>query len=421
MYKNYTTQITERFLQYVGFSTTSDEQSPTTPSTLGQIIFARYLVNELRKIGLKEVDLDEHGYIMATLPENTDEQLPTVGFIAHIDTSPDMCAENVKAQIITNYDGKDIVLNKKKSIVLETAKYPEILQYLGQDIIVTDGTTLLGADDKAGVAAIVSAMEYLIEHPTIKHGKIRIGFTPDEEINKGVEHFDIIKFGADWAYTIDGGEIGELEYENFNAASAKITIKGSNVHPGYAKNKMLNAIRIASELANMLPQGETPEHTEGYEGFFHLIQMNGNVEEAFMEYIIRDHDKVCFENRKTKLEQLMNDINNKYGNNVATLTLQDQYYNMQEKILPVMHIIDTARQAMEEVGVTVRIKPIRGGTDGARLSFAGLPCPNIFAGGHNFHSRFEFVPIPSMEKAMQLILKIIENIPKKYMKHPRPN
>lgn len=400
--------ITERFLKYVSFTTTSDENTKMTPSTPGQMVFAQYIVEELKSIGLKEVDLDKNGYVMATLPSNTDKEIPTIGFISHMDTSPDMSGKNVKPRIVENYDGADILLNESQVIVLETERYPEILQYKGQDIIVTDGTTLLGADDKAGLAEIVSAMEYLIAHPEIKHGKIRIGFTPDEEIGQGADHFDVSKFGADWAYTMDGGEIGELEFENFNAASAKITFKGLNVHPGYAKHKMLNSMRVANQFASMLPRHETPEHTEKYEGFYHLVGMEGTVEKSTLSYIIRDHDRDRFERRKKEILHLVNKINAEFGENTATLEIRDQYYNMREKVEPVMHIVDLAFEAMEAVGVKPNVKPIRGGTDGSRLSYEGLPCPNIFAGGHNFHGRFEFVPVQSMEKAMMVVVKIAE-------------
>ena len=402
--------ITERFLKYVSFTTTSDENTNMTPSTPGQMIFAKYLVEELKSIGLTEVDVDKNGYVMATLPANTKKEVPTIGFIAHMDTSPDMSGKNPKPRVVANYDGNDIVLNEEKAIVLETAKYPEILQYVGQDIVVTDGTTLLGADDKAGLAEIVSAMEYLVAHPEIKHGKIRVSFTPDEEIGQGADHFDVEKFGAEWAYTMDGGEIGELEFENFNAASAKVTFKGVNVHPGYARHKMLNSMRVAHQFASMIPRHETPEHTEGYEGFFHLTNMEGTVEKSSLSYIIRDHDRDRFERRKKEFAHLVNKINAEFGNGTATLELRDQYYNMREKIEPVMHIIDLAFNAMNDVGVTPKVKPIRGGTDGSRLSYMGLPCPNIFAGGHNFHGRFEFVPVQSMEKAMQVIVKIAESV-----------
>ena len=405
--------ITDRFLKYVSFTTTSDENTNMTPSTPGQMVFATHLVEELKSIGLLQVELDKNGYIMATLPSNTDKEVPTIGFLSHMDTSPDMSAKNVKPRIVTNFDGNDILLNEEQLIVFETEKYPEILQYKGQDIIVTDGTTLLGADDKAGIAEIVTAMEYLMEHPEIKHGKIRVGFTPDEEIGQGADHFEVSKFAADWAYTMDGGEIGELEFENFNAASAKITFHGVNVHPGYAKHKMQNSMRIAIQFATMLPRHETPEHTEGYEGFFHLTNMEGTVEKSMLSYIVRDHDRDRFERRKKEVQHLVNKINAEFGEKTATLELKDQYYNMREKIEPVMHIIDLAYDAMKEVGVTPKVKPIRGGTDGSRLSYMGLPCPNIFAGGHNFHGRFEYVPVQSMEKAMMVIVKIAELLAKK--------
>lgn len=400
--------ITDRFLKYVSFATTSDPNTNMTPSTPGQMVFAQYLVEELKGIGLQEVELDRNGYIMATLPSNTDKNVPVIGFVSHMDTSPDMTGKNVKPRIVKNYDGNDILLNDEKVIVLETNRYPEILNYIGQDIIVTDGTTLLGADDKAGLAAIVSAMEYLIAHPEIKHGKIRIGFTPDEEIGQGADHFDVPKFGAEWAYTIDGGEIGELEYENFNAAGAKITFNGLNVHPGYAKHKMKNSMRIANQFMTMLPRHETPEHTEGYEGFYHLVGMEGTVEKSTLSYIVRDHDRDRFERRKKEVQHIVNKINAEFGENTAELEMKDQYYNMREKVEPVMHIVDLAFQAMEQAGVKPKVKPIRGGTDGSRLSYEGLPCPNIFAGGHNFHGRFEFVPVQSMEKAMQVVINIAQ-------------
>ena len=400
--------ITERFLKYVSFTTTSDENTKMTPSTPGQMVFAKYLVEELTSLNLQDVTLDKNGYVMATLPANTDKEIPTIGFVSHMDTSPDMVAKNVKARIVKNYDGNDILLNEEKLIVLETEKYPEILQYKGQDIIVTDGTTLLGADDKAGLAEIVTAMEYLIAHPEIIHGKIRIAFTPDEEIGQGADHFDVQKFGAEWAYTMDGSEIGELEYENFNAASAKVTFNGLNVHPGYAKHKMVNSIRIAQQFIGMLPRTETPEHTEGYEGFYHLTNVVGTVEKSTLSYIIRDHDTDRFESRKKEMQHLVNKINTEFGPNTASVEIREQYFNMREKVEPVMHIVDLAFEAMKAVGVTPNVKPIRGGTDGARLSFMGLPCPNIFAGGHNFHGRFEFVPVQSMEKATMVIVKIAE-------------
>ena len=398
--------ITDRFLKYVSFCTTSDDETNMTPSTPGQMEFAQYLAAELKAIGMQEVTLDENGYVMATLPANV-EGKPTIGFIAHMDTAPDASGKNVRARIVSNYDGNDILLNEEKNIVFEVAKYPEILDYKGQDIIVTDGTTLLGADDKAGLAEIVSACEYLIQHPEIKHGKIRVGFTPDEEIGQGADHFDVAKFGCDFAYTMDGGAIGELEYENFNAAGCKIKVHGVNVHPGYGYHKMINSMRIANQLASMLPRWETPEHTQGYEGFYHLIAMNGSVEETTLQYIIRDHDRARFESRKREIEHLVRKINQEYGDGTVEVEIRDQYYNMREKVEPVMHIVTLVEEAMKEVGVTPKVQPIRGGTDGARLSFEGLPCPNIFAGGVNFHSRFEYLPIPSMEKAMEVIIKIV--------------
>ena len=399
--------ITERFLKYVSFCTTSDEETNMTPSTPGQMEFAKYLAAELKEIGMQEVTLDENGYVMATLPANA-EGKPTIGFIAHMDTAPDASGKNVKARIVENYDGQDIVLNAEKNIVLEVEKYPEILDYKGQDIIVTDGTTLLGADDKAGLAEIVTACEYLVQHLEIQHGKIRVGFTPDEEIGQGADHFDVAKFGCDFAYTMDGGAIGELEYENFNAAGCKVKVHGVNVHPGYGYHKMINSMRIANHFAMMLPRWETPEHTQGYEGFYHLIAMNGSVEETTLQYIIRDHDRARFESRKREIEHLARKINQEYGEGTIEVEIRDQYYNMREKVEPVMHIVTLVEEAMKEVGVTPKVQPIRGGTDGARLSFEGLPCPNIFAGGVNFHSRFEYLPIPSMEKAMQVILQIVQ-------------
>ena len=399
--------LTERFLKYVSFCTTSDEETNMTPSTPGQMEFAKYLAEELKQIGMTEVTLDENGYVMATLPANT-EGKPTIGFIAHMDTAPDASGKNVKARIVENYDGQDIVLNADKNIVFEVEKYPEILDYKGQDIIVTDGTTLLGADDKAGLAEIVSACEYLINHPEIKHGKIRVGFTPDEEIGQGADHFDVKKFGCDWAYTMDGGAIGELEYENFNAAGCKVKVHGVNVHPGYGYHKMINSMRIANHFATMLPRWETPEHTQGYEGFYHLIAMNGSVEETTLQYIIRDHDRARFESRKREIEHLARKINQEYGEGTVEVEIRDQYYNMREMVEPVMHIVTLVEEAMKEVGVTPKVQPIRGGTDGARLSFEGLPCPNIFAGGVNFHSRFEYLPVQSMEKAMEVILQIVQ-------------
>ena len=405
--------LVERFLKYVSFDTQSSEETEVTPSTPGQMVFAKYLKEELESLGLEDITLDEHGYLFATLPANIDKPVPTIGFIAHMDTSPDMSGKDVSPRIVQNYDGSDIVLCAEENVVLSPSQFPELLDHKGEDLIVTNGKTLLGADDKAGIAEIVSAIVYLKEHPEIKHGKIRIGFNPDEEIGLGAHKFDVEKFGCDWAYTMDGGEVGELEFENFNAASAKITFKGRNVHPGYAKNKMVNSIRVANRFCAMLPAHETPEHTEGYEGFYHLISFNGDVEQTTVAYIIRDHDRARFESRKKKIERFVSEINAEYGEGTATLELRDQYYNMREKIEPVMHIIDTAFAAMEAVGVKPNVKPIRGGTDGAQLSFKGLPCPNIFAGGLNFHGRYEFAPIQNMEKAMKVIVKIAELVAKK--------
>ena len=400
--------LVERFLKYVSFDTQSSEETEVTPSTPGQMVFAKYLKEELESLGLEDITLDEHGYLFATLPANIDKPVPTIGFIAHMDTSPDMSGKDVSPRIVQNYDGSDIVLCAEENVVLSPSQFPELLDHKGEDLIVTNGKTLLGADDKAGIAEIVSAIVYLKEHPEIKHGKIRIGFNPDEEIGLGAHKFDVEKFGCDWAYTMDGGEVGELEFENFNAASAKITFKGRNVHPGYAKNKMINSIRVANRFCAMLPAHETPEHTEGYEGFYHLISFNGDVEQTTVAYIIRDHDRARFESRKKKIERFVSEINAEYGEGTATLELRDQYYNMREKIEPLMHIIDTAFAAMEAVGVKPNVKPIRGGTDGAQLSFKGLPCPNIFAGGLNFHGRYEFAPIQSLEKAMMVVVKISE-------------
>lgn len=397
--------LVDRFLHYVSFDTQSDELTNMTPSTPGQMIFAKALEKELQRMGLSEITLDENGYLMASLPANTDKELPTVGFIAHLDTSPDMSGRNVSPRIVKNYDGGEIVLCAEENVVLRPAEFPEMLHYVGQDLIVTDGKTLLGADDKAGIAEIITAMEYLLAHPEIKHGKIRIAFNPDEEIGLGAHKFDVEAFGADWAYTLDGGEIGELEYENFNAAVAHVTFRGRNVHPGYAKHKMINSIRIANQFAIMLPRWETPEHTEGYEGFYHLVSFEGNVEKSVLTYIIRDHDRDRFERRKKELEHLTRKINNEFPG-CAEIEIKDQYYNMREKVEPVMHIIDLVSLAMKNVGIVPKVKPIRGGTDGAQLSFKGLPCPNIFAGGLNFHGRYEFVPIQSMEKASALVVEI---------------
>ena len=399
-------KVVDRFLQYVKFDTQSDELTNLTPSTPGQMIFARHLEKELNDMGLKDVTLDDNGYLMATLPGNTGRAgVPTVGFIAHLDTSPDMSGRHVSPRIVENYQGGDIALNAEKRIVLSPSEFPELNNYIGQDLIVTDGNTLLGADDKAGIAEIITAVDYLMQHPEIKHGDIRIAFNPDEEIGKGAHKFDVKRFAADWAYTMDGGEIGELEYENFNAAVAKVTFNGRNVHPGYAKHKMINSIRIANQFVIMLPRWETPEHTEGYEGFYHLVSIEGTVEKTVLTYIIRDHDRDRFERRKKEFEHLTRKINNEFPG-VASLEISDQYYNMREKIEPVKHIVDIAIEAMKNVDVVPKVVPIRGGTDGAQLSFMGLPCPNIFAGGLNFHGRYEFVPIPSMEKATEVIVEI---------------
>lgn len=404
--------LVERFLKYVSFDTQSNEETRLTPSTPGQMVFAKYLKSELESLGLEEITLDEYGYLFATLPANTEKEVPTIGFIAHMDTSPDMSGKDVTPRIVENYNGSDIVLNAEDRVILSPAQFPELLAHKGEDLIVTNGKTLLGADDKAGITEIISAVAYLKEHPEIKHGKIRIGFNPDEEIGEGAHKFDVEKFGCEWAYTMDGGEVGELEYENFNAAAAKIVFKGRNVHPGYAKHKMINSIRIANQFISMLPRHETPEHTEGYEGFYHLVGIQGDVEQTTLSYIIRDHDRSRFESRKREMAHLVRKINAEFGEDTAVLELRDQYYNMREKIEPVMHIIDTAFAAMEAVGVKPNVKPIRGGTDGAQLSFKGLPCPNIFAGGLNFHGRFEFVPIQNMEKAMKVIVKIAELVAK---------
>ena len=398
--------VVDRFLQYVKFDTQSDELTNMTPSTPGQMIFAQHLENELRELGLDDISLDDNGYLMATLPANTDKAgIPTVGFIAHLDTSPDLTGRHVSPRIVENYAGGDITLNAEKGIVLSPSEFPELNNYIGQSLIVTDGNTLLGADDKAGIAEIITAIAYLKEHPEIKHGPIRIAFNPDEEIGQGAHKFDVKRFGADWAYTMDGGEIGDLEYETFTAAVAKVTFTGRNVHPGYAKHKMINSIRIANQFAIMLPRWETPEHTEGYEGFYHLISIEGTVEKTVLTYIIRDHDRDRFERRKKEFEHLTRKINKEFPG-VASLEIKDQYYNMREKIEPLSHIIDIAIQAMKNADVTPKVVPIRGGTDGAQLSFMGLPCPNIFAGGLNFHGRYEFVPIPSMEKATDVIVEI---------------
>jgi len=399
--------VVDRFLKYVKFDTESSTETGTTPSTPGQIVLARELEKELHEMGLEDISLDDKGYIMATLPANIDKKVPAIGFVAHMDTSPDLTGKNVNPQIVKNYDGKDILLSKELNVNLSPNDFPEMQDYIGQDLIVTDGKTLLGADDKAGIAEILTAIQYLKDHPEIKHGKIRIGFTPDEEIGAGADYFDVEKFGCEWAYTMDGGPIGELEYENFNAAGVKISIQGRSVHPGYAKGKMVNALVVANKLISLLPADERPEHTSGYEGFFHLTNVSGTVDAANVGYIIRDHDRDIFEKRKQLMKDTIDYVNKLYPES-TTLEMKDQYYNMREKVEPVKHVVDLAFEAMTEVGVTPIVKPIRGGTDGARLSFMGLPCPNIFAGGHNFHGRYEFVPIQSMEKAVNVIVKIAE-------------
>lgn len=406
--------VIERFLKYVTFDTQSDESTGVTPSTPKQMVFAKYLKEELEALGLEEITLDEQGYLYATLPANTDHEVPVIGFIAHMDTSPDMSGANVKPRIVKEYDGTDIVLSEEDNIVLSPRQFPELLNHKGEDLIVTDGHTLLGADDKAGIAEIVAAMDYLKQHPEIKHGKIRVGFNPDEEIGLGAHKFDVEKFGCQWAYTMDGGELGELEFENFNAAAASVVVKGRNVHPGYAKNKMINSLRVANEFMALLPADETPETTEGYEGFYHLIGVSGDVEETKVNYIIRDHDRAKFEQRKENMLQWAAQLNAKYGEGTVTVNLRDQYYNMREKVEPLMHIIDIAFGAMKETGVEPIVRPIRGGTDGAQLSFKGLPCPNIFAGGLNFHGRYEFAPVPNIEKAMMVVVKIAELTAKRY-------
>ena len=402
--------VTERFLDYVRINSQSDPTTGVTPSTHIQYDFAQYLKGKVEEMGLEEITLDEKGYLMATLPSNTDADVPTIGFIAHLDTAPDMSGKDVKPRIVKNYDGQDIILNEEQGIVLSPSEFPELLNYAGQDLIVTDGTTLLGADDKAGIAEILTAVEYLQNHPEIKHGKIRIAFNPDEEIGEGAHNFDVKLFGCEFAYTMDGGAVGELEFENFNAAGAKIVIKGRNVHPGTAKDKMINSMLIANKLIAMLPAEETPAHTEGYEGFYHLHNINGNVDETTLQYIIRDFDRNKFDERKRTIEEAVAKINRDYPG-AAVLTLTDQYFNMREKIEPVMYVIELAEKAMREVGVTPKVVPIRGGTDGAQLSFKGLPCPNIFAGGENFHGSYEYVAIPSMEKAVEVIVNIARLLP----------
>ena len=404
--------IIDRFISYVIIDTESDANSETTPSTKKQWDLAHKLVEELKNIGMQDVTIDDKSYIMATLPSNVEHKVPTIGFISHFDTSPDFCGANIKPQIVPNYDGKDILLNADKNIVLSPSYFKDLLLYKGQTLITTDGTTLLGADDKAGITEIVTAMEFLINNPEIKHGKIRVGFTPDEEIGRGAHHFDVDKFGADWAYTMDGSQVGELEYENFNAAGAKITFKGKSVHPGYAKGKMINSMLIANDFINELPHGETPQETKGYEGFFHVHHLTGSIEETVLELIIRDHNKKKFEKRKELIEKITKKINKKFakqfGEDIVNAEIKDQYYNMKEKVLPVKHIVDIAEQAMKDIGIKPLIKPIRGGTDGSQLSYKGLPCPNIFAGGHNFHGKYEYVPAESMQKAVEVIVKIAE-------------
>ncbi len=400
--------IVERFLKYVSFDTQSAEDAGKTPSTDKQLKLAEYLKAELESIGLTEVEMDANGYVYATLPANTDKPVPTIGFISHMDTSPDCSGADIKPRIVKNYDGGDIVLDEKDGLVTSPKKFPELLDHVGEDIIVTDGHTLLGADDKAGIAEIVQAMVYLLAHPEVKHGKVRVGFNPDEEIGLGAHKFDVKKFACDWAYTMDGGELGELEYENFNAASAKIEVKGVSVHPGYAKGKMINAARVACEFASLLPATETPEQTVEFEGFFHLLGMEGNVEHASLSYIIRDHNRTRFEERKALVEKAAEWMNLRYGSGVVTATISDQYYNMRQQIEPVPHVVDIVLEAMKECNIPARVRAIRGGTDGAQLSFMGLPCPNIFAGGLNFHGPHEFLPIPSMEKASELVVKIVE-------------
>ena len=401
-------KILDKFLRYVAVDTMTDPDSPSQPSTQKQFNLLNLLCEELKAMGVENVSVDQYGYLMATIPSNIEKDVPAIGFIAHVDSSPDASGADIKPQVFENYDGGDIVINPEKGMKLSPADFPELRRYIGQTIVTTDGTTLLGADDKAGVAEIMCAAEYIMTHPEFKHGEIKIGFTPDEEIGRGVDYFDVAKFGAKYAYTMDGGQIGELEYENFNAAGAKITVQGRNIHPGYAKDKMVNAIILASELNDMLPVWQRPEHTTGYEGFFHIVKFSGVVEEATIQYIIRDHDFELFEQKKKLLEECVAFMNAKYGEGTFTLEMKDQYYNMRKEVEPHYHIIETAVKAMEEAGIEVDIRPIRGGTDGARLSFMGLPCPNIFAGGHNFHGKFEYVPVESMEKATEVILNILK-------------
>ena len=406
-------QLIERFIKYVTIDTESDPNNPAFPSTENQWDLANVLVEDLKVIGMQDISLDENCYIMATLPSNVSHNVPIIGFVSHMDTSPDFTGKNVQPQITENYQGNDIILNKEKNIILSPDYFEDLLQYKGQTIITTDGTTLLGADDKAGITEIVTAMEYLIQHPEIKHGTIRICFTPDEEVGKGAHLFDVEKFGAEWAYTMDGSQIGELEYENFNAASAVVTITGKIVHPGYAIGKMINSMQIANEFMSLLPEAEVPEKTRDYQGFFHLHDMNGTVEKTVLEYIIRDHDIKLFAKRKNVLQNIADELNKVAGQNLIEITMKDQYFNMKEKIVPVMHIVDLVEETMVDLGITPLIKPIRGGTDGSQLSFKGLPCPNIFAGGHNFHGRFEYVPAESMVKATEVIVGIAAKIAQK--------
>jgi tripeptide aminopeptidase len=404
--------IIDRFISYVTIDTESDPNSETTPSTSKQWDLANKLVEELKAIGMQEVTIDDKGYIMATLPSNVSHEVPTIGFVSHFDTTPDFTGKDVKPQIVKNYDGNDIVLNAEKNIVLSPKYFKDLLLYKGQTLITTDGTTLLGADDKAGITEIVSAMEFLIKNPEIKHGKIRVGFTPDEEIGRGAHHFDVEKFACDWAYTMDGSQIGELEYENFNAAGAKITFKGKSVHPGYAKGKMINSMLLTNEFINELPKDEIPQETKGYEGFFHVTQLSGSIEETHLELIIRDHDARKFKKRKELIHTITKKMNKKYakqfGEDIVITDVKDQYYNMKEKVVPVFHIIDIAEKAMKNLGIKPLIKPIRGGTDGCQLSYKGLPCPNIFAGGHNFHGKYEYVPVESIQKAIDVIVQIAQ-------------